>query len=660
MIASILPGPTDGLHWRGGLVQQLHLVGFTTDHKGLILGARRGSKEGGYVVMLDQALVEQIEELLRLQAGESPGSDGARGAGVNGRGPLLRRPKAESRLTPREVQAFLRAGQTVSEIAEAAGMSEDWVGRFAPPVLAEQAQVVERATRFSYSRPRVGPSTQPLAESVLWNLAERGVILSGADAEEAWSAYQQPDGGWVVRVSYVMERRRQHADWAVDVAQGRVRALNRLASELGYVEQGRRRPPALPPANPPTASAAQRSAPTPEKPAPPVPVSPPTTPFAANANPLSKGRIADSNTPRPSSPRRPLPRREPLPEGPMPEERGTPPPSEPLAPRRTRPLTSAKEGDPKSDRLIAGSSAARSSGAAVPETPGAGEPRPARQRDPDAPRRQRPLQAPSRMGAATSGTGTPGTGTPGTGTPGTGTGASAPSSTPANISRSPVARRPLRSGGPVTRVDTAASGSDDRDQRSDAAPSEAATPAPATADEGTGSRFGRVRPAAQRKASTAERFGVGRTAPSRTNPSAITSTPEIAAPRAQPRVAAPRAERSPAEDEWQPPVEESPAPPLSRPSGRLPRPLRAQPVAGAQRQPGDPVTAPVPVIVIGDYGTGPVGEDVSIATTQAGFMDEDLDAEAWTGPSTQAHAVPEDRQPKSGRMRLRRGRPGAR
>ena len=262
-------GPTAGPQRLGGAVQQLHLVGFTTDHKGLILSARRGAHEGGYVVTLDGQLVEQIEELLRLQADE--GGSGGQATTRNGTALVLRRPKVESRLTPREVQSMLRGGHSVGEIAETAGMSEEWVARFAPPVLAEQARVVARALEFTYSKPRLGPSILPLGESVVWNLAERGVVLAGDGFDEAWSAFQLPDGGWVVRVSYLAERRRQHADWVVEMADGGLRAVNRLGNELGFVEPGRRRPQVLPPPAP-VSAAAQRAAATPPKPAPAPPL----------------------------------------------------------------------------------------------------------------------------------------------------------------------------------------------------------------------------------------------------------------------------------------------------------------------------------------------------------------------------------------------------
>ena len=255
------------------------------------------------MVSLDLAMVEQIEELLRLQAAESTSGESPTAVG-NGTS-MLRRPKVESRLTPREVQSLLRTGRSVGEIAEVAGMTEDWVGRFAPPVLAEQARVVERARVLIYSKPRIGPSMQTLGDSVIWNLAERGTILTGEAEEDAWSAFQQPDGGWVVRVSYLAERRRQHADWTVDMTHGMLKAINRLGNELGYVEPGRRRPQALPPATPASA-AAQRAAAAPPKltPPPPLPARPAgrlsllgnagaTRPVASGSGPSGRVSVPD-------------------------------------------------------------------------------------------------------------------------------------------------------------------------------------------------------------------------------------------------------------------------------------------------------------------------------------------------------------------------------
>src|SRR3982750_97414 len=70
-------GPTDGLSTTR--VQKLHLVGFTTEHDGLIFSAREGSKAGGYMVTLDKELLSTIAEAERLRNGDK-GEKGEHGA----------------------------------------------------------------------------------------------------------------------------------------------------------------------------------------------------------------------------------------------------------------------------------------------------------------------------------------------------------------------------------------------------------------------------------------------------------------------------------------------------------------------------------------------------------------------------------------------------
>ena len=103
-------------------MQQLHLVGFTTDHRGLVFSVRRGAKSGSYVVPLDGELCAIVDEF----RGRSDRSTTAR------RG-------TESGLSVREVQSRLRRGSSIAEVARVAGVDESWVERFASPVLAEHA-----------------------------------------------------------------------------------------------------------------------------------------------------------------------------------------------------------------------------------------------------------------------------------------------------------------------------------------------------------------------------------------------------------------------------------------------------------------------------------------------------------------------------------------
>ena len=234
----------------GRCVRKLHLVGVTSDQQGLLFTARRGSKTGGYMVMLDDTLLEAIaaasgervedvrgrrDSQVEFRAESDAGREGVSPP------PASTGSRSNSNLTPREMQARLRAGRSIEDVAAEAGVDREWVERFAVPILAEQAQVVELARTLTYAKPRLGDSAQPLAESVVWNLSDRGVWLSEDVVDRSWGAYQLHDSLWMVRFRYRARGRDQEALWEFDVVEAMLSARNRLAAELAFVEKGRRR-----------------------------------------------------------------------------------------------------------------------------------------------------------------------------------------------------------------------------------------------------------------------------------------------------------------------------------------------------------------------------------------------------------------------------------
>ena len=243
----------------GARVQQLHLVGFTTDHKQLIFSTRKGTKSGGFTVALDESLIGLIDDALRRD-------DTDEGNRLEQHRRFARQ---ESQLSPREIQSRLRSGSTLSQVARDAGVDEEWVARFAAPILAEQAQVVDRAREMRYATPRKGLSGQPLGTAVRWNVAERGVRLGDDEFNRSWGAFQLVDGTWVIRFAFVSRQRPQVAEWEVDFQDSMVTARNRLASNLGYIAPRTRAPsaeslssdapppPPLKPDEPPTESPAR-------------------------------------------------------------------------------------------------------------------------------------------------------------------------------------------------------------------------------------------------------------------------------------------------------------------------------------------------------------------------------------------------------------------
>ena len=118
--------------------------------------------------------------------------------------------RPESALTPREIQARLRAGETAEEVAEAAGIPVARVARYEAPIAAERVRIVDEVRRATAPGPhRVSPGRQ-LGAVVDDRLAEDGLDPVMAQ----WLARRRPDGTWLVTVDLADH----HAEWSWDSA----------------------------------------------------------------------------------------------------------------------------------------------------------------------------------------------------------------------------------------------------------------------------------------------------------------------------------------------------------------------------------------------------------------------------------------------------------
>ncbi|HEV7687347.1 MAG TPA: septation protein SepH, partial [Acidimicrobiia bacterium] len=221
-----------------------------------MLSEHARSKRGDMVLEIDDRLLEAIEKAQRLRTrDEGHGLESAalpsKRIAVNGDAATV------SRLSPREIQQRLRAGESITAMARSSGTDEAWIRRFAAPVLAEQAKVIEQARTLTLTKRGVGASGATLGPSVAANVIDRGVPLTLPDLDAGWGAYQRPEGGWHVTFTFPLRGRRQTAEWELDVAAGDLTARNKLASELGWREPGKRLPQPAP----------ARPAPAPKRPA---------------------------------------------------------------------------------------------------------------------------------------------------------------------------------------------------------------------------------------------------------------------------------------------------------------------------------------------------------------------------------------------------------
>ncbi|MCH5643177.1 septation protein SepH [Gordonia sp. ABSL49_1] len=139
----------------------------------------------------------------------------------------------ESALRPREIQARIRAGATVAEVAAIAGAPVDKIERFAHPVLLERTRAAELAGHAHPIR-HDGPSLSTLDESVTEALMAYGQNPQDA----AWDAWKGEDGYWVVQVTWQVGRSDNAAHWRFQPGShgGTVDPLDDLADELSHPE----------------------------------------------------------------------------------------------------------------------------------------------------------------------------------------------------------------------------------------------------------------------------------------------------------------------------------------------------------------------------------------------------------------------------------------
>lgn len=180
-----------------------------------------GITEGGEIVLEDPARHEcytvRADEQLRAAA----------------RGDLTRHgqiaSELESQLRPREIQARIRAGASVEQVAEAAGVPAQKIERFAYPVLLERSRTADVAQRAHPQRAD-GPDARMLGDVIAHTFGLRGQEYTDAE----WDSWKGDDGKWVVALSWRAGRSDNRAHWTFHPGAhgGTVTAVDEHANDL--------------------------------------------------------------------------------------------------------------------------------------------------------------------------------------------------------------------------------------------------------------------------------------------------------------------------------------------------------------------------------------------------------------------------------------------
>lgn len=131
----------------------------------------------------------------------------------------------EKRLSPREIQAHVRAGLTAEQVAAMTGVPVASIERFVGPVLAERAYLVESALAV-----RLPPETEGARSRTFGAvMGERLDALAAKDVR--WTSAKEPSG-WVLAVAFVADDVQHSARWRFDPKHMALDADNVEASTL--------------------------------------------------------------------------------------------------------------------------------------------------------------------------------------------------------------------------------------------------------------------------------------------------------------------------------------------------------------------------------------------------------------------------------------------
>jgi hypothetical protein len=244
----------------------------------------------------------------------------------------------ESQLRPREIQARIRAGASVEQVASAAGMPQSKIERFAYPVLLERSRTAELA-QLAHPMRADGPDARTLGEVVAHTFGLRGQEYPGAE----WDSWKGEDGKWLVALSWRAGRSDNRAHWTFQPGAhgGIVTALDEQASDL--VEGLPMRPlrtvgPVIDIGRP------EEQAPTPPTPVEELRAA--ASGDVAGDRAPEPGRGAIDRARQPAEPRRPARQSEPRPASPPPAPPAPPAPPEPPAPPAAEPPAPATPAAP--------------------------------------------------------------------------------------------------------------------------------------------------------------------------------------------------------------------------------------------------------------------------------------------------------------------------
>jgi hypothetical protein len=135
----------------------------------------------------------------------------------------------EHQMRPREIQARIRAGASVEQLATVAGVPCERIERFAYPVLLERSRMAQLAQQAHPVRAD-GPDLRTLEVAITEAFRRRGQDLGAV----SWDAWRGKEGKWVIQLRWRAGRSDNRAHWTLHPGAhgGTVTAMDDHATEL--------------------------------------------------------------------------------------------------------------------------------------------------------------------------------------------------------------------------------------------------------------------------------------------------------------------------------------------------------------------------------------------------------------------------------------------
>ena len=145
--------------------------------------------------------------------------------------------QAEETLRPRDIQARVRAGASIEQIAAMTGMQTYRIESFAYPVLLERGRVAETAKKGHPVREDGGVTKGTIEAIVKAAFRARKVDMETIK----WDAWKGTDGQWVLELQWQAgtTNHAAHWKWQSDAHGGTITPLDEAAPDLVNPDQSR-------------------------------------------------------------------------------------------------------------------------------------------------------------------------------------------------------------------------------------------------------------------------------------------------------------------------------------------------------------------------------------------------------------------------------------